>query len=75
VELDHAELGEQPARVSAVAPVGRAELGHALEMAIDGLGHPTLEQLGERVAGGAAIVFAPFHVLGPHGLHHPKRGW
>jgi hypothetical protein len=30
LQLDHAELGEQPSRVSAVAPVGRAELGHAL---------------------------------------------
>jgi hypothetical protein len=72
VQLDHAELGEQPARVSAVAPVGRAELGHALEMAIDGLGHPTLEQLGERLAGGAAILLAPFHAFSLHGLQHRK---
>ena len=75
VELDHAELGQQPAGVTAVAPVGLAGLGHARQVAIDRLGHPTFEQLGERLAGGGPIVLAPFHAFRLHGLHHPKPGW
>jgi hypothetical protein len=75
VQLDQAELGEQPARVAAVAPVGGADLGHALEVAIDGRGHPALQQLGERVAGRLAVILAPFHALGPHGLHHRECCW
>jgi hypothetical protein len=74
VELDHAELSQQPARVSAVAPVGLADLGRALKVAIAGLGHPAFEQLGERLASGAAIILAPLDILGLHGLHHPTRG-
>jgi hypothetical protein len=74
-ELDLPELGQQPARVAAVPAVGVAELGHALEVLIDQLGHPAFQQLGERVTGRLAVVLAPFHALGAHGLHHPKRGW
>ena len=72
MEPDHAKLGEQPAGVAAVAPVSLAELGHALEVAIDGPGHAALEQGGERIAGGAAVVLTPFHALGLHGLQHLK---
>jgi hypothetical protein len=72
VELDHAELNEQPARVTAVAPVGPAELGHALEVLVDQLAHPAFQQLGERVAGTGAIILTPFHAFGLHGLHHRK---
>jgi len=50
-----------------------AELGHALEVLLDQLAHPALQHLGDRLAGGAAVVLAPFHALGLHRLHHPKR--
>jgi hypothetical protein len=75
VQLDHAELGEQPARVAAVATVGLDELRHALEVLVDQLVHPALEQLGERLAGGGSIILAPFDVLRLHGLHHRKCCW
>jgi hypothetical protein len=42
---------------------------------VDQLVHPAFEQLGERLAGGAAIVLAPFHAFRLHGLHHRRRGW
>jgi hypothetical protein len=42
---------------------------------VDQLVHPAFEDLGERLAGGGPIILAPFHVLGLHGLHHPKRCW
>jgi hypothetical protein len=74
-QLDIAEFGEQVAAIAAVASVGRAELGHALEVLIDQLAHPAFEQLGERMAGPGPIILAPFRALGLHGLHHPKRGW
>jgi hypothetical protein len=61
-----------PAAIAAVAPVGLAELGHALEVLIDQLVHAAFEQPGERVAGTGAIVLAPFHAIGLHGLHHGK---
>jgi len=49
--------------------------GEALEIPVDGLGHAVLEQLGQRLAGGAAVILAPFDVVGLHGLHHAKRCW
>jgi hypothetical protein len=49
-------FGEQVTAIAAVAPIGLAELGHALEMLIDQLVHPAFEQLGERLPGSAAIV-------------------
>jgi hypothetical protein len=75
VQLDVAKLGQQPARVAAVAAVGLAELGHALEVLVDQLVHPAFEQLRKRLAGRLAVVLAPFDILGLHGLQHPKRGW
>jgi hypothetical protein len=75
VQLDGAELGQQPARVAAVAPVGLAELGHALELGVDQLVHAAFEQRGERIAGGGPVILAQFDVLGLHGLHHRERGW
>ena len=75
VELDHAELGEQPTRVAAVAPVGMAELGHALEVLVDQLVHAAAQQLCDRLTGALPIVLAPFDALGLDGLHHPKRAW
>jgi hypothetical protein len=75
VELDRAELGEQPTRVAAVAPVGLAELGHALEVLIDQLVHAAAQQLGDRLTGPLPIVLAPFDAVGLHGLHHRKRAW
>jgi hypothetical protein len=75
VELDHAELGEQPACVTAVAPIGPAELGHELEVLIDQLVHAAAPQLGDRLTGALPIVLAPFDAVGLHGLHHPKRAW
>jgi hypothetical protein len=42
---------------------------------VDQLAHPAFQQLGERVAGADAIILAPFHALGPHGLHHLKGNW
>jgi hypothetical protein len=74
-QLDGAEFGQQPAAIAAVAAVGLTELRHALEVLVDQLAHAAFEQLGERMASGAAIVLAPFHAVGLHGLHHPKRGW
>jgi hypothetical protein len=74
-QLDLAELGQQVAVIAAVATIGLAKLGHALELLVDQLVHPAFEQLGERLLGSAAIVLAPFEVFGLHGLHHPKRGW
>jgi hypothetical protein len=75
VELDQTELGEQPARVAAVSSVRFAAFGHALEVAIDRLGHAAFEQLGERLPGGGPIILAPFHALGLHGLHHRECCW
>ena len=74
-ELDPAELGQQPASVAAVAPVGLAAFGDPLEMPIDGRGHAPLEQLGQGLAGSTAVVLAPFDVLSLHGLHHSERCW
>jgi hypothetical protein len=74
-QLDGAELGQQPARGAAVAAIGLAELGHALEVLLDQLVHPAFKQLGERLLGSAAIVLAPFEAFGLHGLHHRKRSW
>jgi len=72
-QLDVAELGQQPACVTAIAAVGLAELRHALEVLVDQLAHAAFEQVGERLAGGAAIVIAPFHAFRLHGLHHRER--
>lgn len=72
MELDVAELGEQVPAIAAIAPVGLAELGQALEALIEQLLHPTFEQLGERVAGTGAIILAPFHACGLHRLQHLK---
>ena len=74
-QLDRAELGQQPAPVAAVAPVGLAAFGDPLEMPVDGRGHATLEQPGQGLAGSAAVVLAPFDVLSLHGLHHAERCW
>ncbi|MGH6901630.1 MAG: hypothetical protein ACREIR_02710 [Geminicoccaceae bacterium] len=49
-----------------------AEFGHALEMLIEQLAHAAFQQLGKRLPGRSAIILAPFHVLGLHGLHHLK---
>ena len=59
--------------MATVAPVGLTELGHALEMAVDARAHPPFQQPGERLAGGAAVVLAPFDPFGLHGLHHLER--
>jgi hypothetical protein len=75
VQLDHAELGEQPAAIAAGAAVGLAEFRHALEVLVDQLVHAAFEQLGERIAGALAIVLAPFEAFSLHGLHHAKRCW
>jgi hypothetical protein len=74
-ELDLAELGEQPAPVAAVAPIGPAAFGHACEVPVDRHGHAALEQLCQRLTGGVAVVLAPFDVLRLHGLHHTERCW
>jgi hypothetical protein len=42
-------------------PVGLAELGYALEVLVDQLAHPALEQLGERLSGTGATIRAPLH--------------
>jgi len=70
VQLDHPELGEQPARVSAVAAIGMAELRHALEMAIDQLAPAAFQQLGKRLPRRSTIIPAPFHAFGLDGLQH-----
>jgi hypothetical protein len=72
-QLDGAELGQQPAAITAVAAVGLAKRRNALEVLVDQLVRAAFEQLGARVAGTGAIVLAPFHALGPHGLQHGKR--
>jgi hypothetical protein len=59
--------------VAAVAPVGGARLGHALEVLVDGLAHPALQQVDQRPPRRAAVVLAPFDPLGSHGLHHLER--
>jgi hypothetical protein len=74
-QLDGAELGQQPAAIAAVAAIGLAKLGHALEVLVDQLVHPAFKQLGERLPGSAAIVLAPFEAFHLHSLHHLKRGW
>ena len=72
-QLDGAELGHQPAPVAAVAPVGLLAQRHLLEVAIDALGHPALQDILERDAGGLPVVLAPFDPLRLHCLHHPER--
>ena len=72
-ELDLPELGQQVAAIGAVAPVGLAELGHALEVVVDQLVHAAAQQRRDRVAGALAIVIAPFHAFRLHGLHHRER--
>jgi hypothetical protein len=74
-QFEVAELGEQPARVAAVAPVGLAERGHALEVLVDHLVHPSTQQLCDSLTGALPIVLTPFDAFGLHGLHHSKRGW
>jgi hypothetical protein len=51
VQLDHAELGERPARVPAVAPVGLAEFGHAFEVLVDQLAQSGLPAARQAPAG------------------------
>jgi hypothetical protein len=55
--------------------VHEPNLGHALEVTIDSLGHAAFEELDEPRHGLRRSSPFPFHALGLHGLHHPKRGW
>jgi hypothetical protein len=71
-ELDLAELGQQPAPVAAVASVGLAARGDALEMPVDDRGHARLEQLGQRLARCQAVVLAPRQIFRLHGLQRLK---
>ena len=72
-ELDLAQLRHQPAAVAAVAPVGRAALGHLVQMAIDPGRHPSLQNILQGEGAGAAVILAPFDPLRLQGLHHPER--
>ena len=72
-KLDLAKLGQQPAPVTAVSPVGLAALGHALEMPIDRTTHTGCEHIDDRRTGSRTVILAPFDAFGLHGLHHPKR--
>jgi hypothetical protein len=74
-ELERAELGQQPAPIAAVAPVGLAAFGHGCEVPVDRYGHAGGEHLNHRRTSGCTVVFTPFHAFGLHGLHHSKRGW
>jgi hypothetical protein len=74
-QLKIAELGQQPAAIAAVAAIGPAKLGHALEVLVEQLVHAAFEQLGERVPGGGPVILAPFRALGLHRLHHRECCW
>ena len=53
----------QPAVVAAVAPVGRAEFDHAIEVPVDGLVHAAFEELDQRLSGGGAVLSELFRAL------------
>jgi hypothetical protein len=53
-----AELREQVAAIAAVAAIGLADLGHALEVLVEQLVHPAAQQRRGRAAGAQAIVRA-----------------
>jgi hypothetical protein len=72
-ELEVAEFGEQVTAIAAVAAIGGAEFGHALEVLINHLPHAAFEQRPQSVAGALPKVLAPLDAFGLHGLHHPER--
>ena len=73
VELDVAELAQQAAPVGAVAPVAHRAGVQVVEPAVHRLGHPALNDLGQRLAAERAITLAPVQSACLHLLHHLKR--
>ena len=69
-DLDVAERAQQVARIEAVAPVAHGAAIEAVEPAIDRLGHPALDDLGQRLAAKRAIILAPLQTVRLHLLHH-----
>ncbi|MDE0391771.1 MAG: hypothetical protein OXI57_06840 [Rhodospirillales bacterium] len=67
-----AELVQRMARIGAVAPVARGEAIEAVEPVIDRLGHPALEDLGERLTPQRAVALAPLQAVRLHRLHDLK---
>ena len=75
VELNVAELAQQTAPVGAVAPVAHGAGVKVVEPAVHRLGHPALDDLGQRLAAEGAIALAPVQSVRLHLLHHLKRLW
>ncbi len=68
-ELDVAKLGQQMARVGAVAPVGFVEHRHPVEMLVDRSLHLAAHNAGNRLPTKRPITLAPFQPLRLHALH------
>ena len=69
VELDVAELAQQAAPVAAVAPVAHGAPVETVEPAVHRLGHPALDNLGQRAPAERAVALAPVQTARLHLLH------
>ncbi len=73
LQLDPAELGQQVAHITAIAPISRPGGGDLRQVPIDPQGHLPLQDLGQRQPAGRAIILAPIVALQLHCLDHLER--